>query len=128
VRTFEYHSAEGLKREEERRQKGFEQMWWYIELGLYYRQVKYYLDVSGTQRVKVLLYDELFANPEQELRAVFAFLEVKEDVVTHTSVRSNVRGAPKLQILYTLLDNFITEPNLMEKCIKSLLSAHLRAA
>src|SRR2546422_6589407 len=67
--------AEGLKLEEERRQQGFEPMWWYKELGLYYRQVKRYLDVFGTQQVKVLLYDELFANLRQGLRDVFTFLE-----------------------------------------------------
>ena len=120
--------AEGLRREEERRQKGFEPMWWYKELGLYYRQVKSYLDIFGTQRVKVLLYDELFANPGQVLRDVFAFLEVKKDVAIDTSVRYNVGGAPKSRILYTLLDNFITKPNALEKWIKSLVPSQLRAA
>ncbi len=120
--------AEGLSREEERKQKGFEPMWWYKELGLYYRQVKYYLEVFGTQRVKVLLYDELFANPGQTLRDVFTFLGVKEDVVIDTSVRYNVAGAPKSPRLYTLLDHFIYNPGPLEKLIKSLVPQHLRLA
>ena len=120
--------AEALSREEERRQKGFEPMWWYKELGRYYQQVTQYLDVFGTQRVKVLLYDELFAKPWQVLRDVFVFLGVQEDVVIDTTVHYNHGGVPKYWRLYMLLDNFIAEPNALEKCIKSLVPARLRAA
>lgn len=117
---------EGLNWEEERKQKGFEPMWWYKELGLYYRQVKSYLDVFGTQRVKVVLYDEFCLNTVQVVRDVFAFLGVKEDTIIDTSVRYNVAGVPKSRRLYTLLDNFIRKPNALEKSIKSLVPSHLR--
>ena len=120
--------AEGLGREEERRQKGFEPMWWYKELGLYYSQVKHYLDVFGREQVKVLLYNELYTNPGQVLREVFAFLAVKEDIVIDTSVHYNVAGIPKSRKLYTLLDNFIHKPGTLEKRIKSLVPPQLRAA
>ena len=119
---------EGLSREEERKQKGFEPMWWYKELGLYYGQIKHYLEVFGTQRVKVLLYDELFANPGRTLRDVFTFLGVKEDVVIDTSVRYNVAGVPKSRRLYSLLNHFIYTPSPLEKDIKSLVPQHLRVA
>lgn len=119
---------EGLSQEEERKQKGFEPIWWYKELSLYYKQVKHYLEVFGTQQVKVLLYDELFTNPEQTLRKVFAFLGVKEDVGIDTSVRYNVSGFPKSRKLYSLLDNFIYRPDALQKRIKSLIPLHLRVA
>jgi predicted ATP-grasp superfamily ATP-dependent carboligase len=119
--------VEALSQEEERRQKGFEPMWWYKELGLYYRQVKRYLDVFGTQRVKVLLYDELFADPEAALRDIFTFLGVKDNVVVDTSVRYNIGGVPKSRILYTLLDNFIMEPGVLGKSIKFLVPSGLRS-
>jgi hypothetical protein len=119
---------EGLNQEEERRQEGWEPIWWYKELGLYYRQVRHYLEVFGTQQVKVLLYDELCANAGQMLRDVFAFLGVEEDVVIDTSVRHNPSGAPKSRRLYTLLGNFIDNPNFLEKRIKSLLPLRLREA
>jgi hypothetical protein len=120
--------AESLSQEEERKQKGFEPMWWYKELGLYYWQVKHYLEVFGTQRVKVLLYEELFANPEQTLRDVFTFLGVKEDVVIDTSVRYNVSGVPKSRRLYAPLDHFIYHPSPLEKHIKSLIPLPMRIA
>lgn len=97
--------AESLSREEERKQQGFEPMWWYKELSLYYSQVKRYLEVFGRERVKVLLYEEFFANPGQTLREVFAFLGVREDVAIDTSVRYNLSGTPRSRRLYTLLSN-----------------------
>jgi hypothetical protein len=117
---------EGLSREAERKRRGFEPMWWYKELSLYCNQVKHYLEVFGRDRVKVLLYDELFARPAQELREVFAFLGVREDVVIDTAVRYNVSGAPKSRSLYTPLNHFIFHPSPLEKRIKSLVPLHLR--
>jgi len=117
---------EGLSREKERKQKDFEPIWWYKELSLYYSQVKHYLEVFGTQRVKVLLYEELFANPEQVLREVFSFLGVQEDVVIDTSVRYNPAGVVKSRRLYTFLTRFVRNPNGLEKRIKSLIPRKLR--
>lgn len=119
---------EGLRREEERKQQDFEPMWWYKELSSYYKQVKHYLEVFGTQQVKILLYEELFSNPAQVLRDVFTFLEVKEDIEINTSVRYNLSGSPKSRKLYNLLDKFIFNPNALEKRIKSLVPMHLRIA
>jgi hypothetical protein len=119
---------EALSQEEKRKQQGFEPMWWYKEVSLYYQQVKQYLDVFGRQNVKVLVYDELFAYPDRVLRDVFAFLAVSEDVTINTSVRYNVAGVPKSRKLYTLLDNFMTKPGALGERIKSLLPMQLRAA
>ncbi len=118
--------AEGLSLEEERKRKGWEPIWWYKELSLYYQQVRHYLEVFGAEQVKVLLYDELFNNPGRVLRDVFAFLGVKEDVVVDTSVRYNLSGAPKSRKLYSLLDNFIYNPNPLEKRIKTFVPKNLR--
>lgn len=117
---------EGLNREEERRQQGFEPMWWYKELGLYSSQVRRYLEVFGTQQVKVLLYEEFYANPGQGLRDAFAFLGVREDVVIDISMRYNPAGEVKSRRLYTFLTNFIRNPNTLEKWIKSVVPRPLR--
>jgi hypothetical protein len=119
---------EGLSREEERKQQGYEPIWWYKELGLYYKQVTHYFDVFGKEQVKVLLYEEFYANPGQAVREVFHFLEVNEDVTIDTSVRYNVSGSPKSQRFYNRLDKFIYSPSSLEKHIKSLVPQHLRTA
>lgn len=117
---------ESLNREAERKEKGFEPIWWYKELSLYYSQVKRYLDVFGIRQVKVLLYDELAANPGQVLRDIFRFLCVEEEVTIDTSVRFNTSGVPKSRRLYRILDNFIYNPGPLEKRIKSLIPPHVR--
>lgn len=119
---------EGLSQEKERKRQGWEPIWWYKELSLYYKQVQYYMEVFGRQRVKVVLYNELFANPAQTLREVFAFLNVREDAGINTSVRYNVSGVPKSRRFYRRLDKFIYNPNGLEKRIKSLIPQHLRVA
>jgi hypothetical protein len=119
---------EGLSKEAERKQQGFEPMWWYTELSRYATQVERYLEVFGPEQVKVLLYEEFYAHPEQRLREVFAFLGVKEDVLINTSVRYNVSGVPKSRRLYTPLNHFIFNPSPLEKRIKSLVPRHLRRA
>jgi hypothetical protein len=118
--TFSFE--EGLSREEERKQQGFEPMWWYKELGLYYSQVKRYLEVFGTERVKVLLYEEFYADPGQALREIFAFLGVREDVNINTSVRYNAAGVPKSRRLHTLLYKLIDNPNALAKHVKPALA------
>ena len=120
--------VEGLNQEEERKQQGWEPMWWYKELSQYYSQVKHYLEVFGKEQVKVLLYEELFANPGQVLREVFAFLGVREDVSIDTSVRYNLSGVPKSRTLYTPLNNFIFNPGPLARRVKSLVPVHLRVA
>lgn len=119
---------EGLDREAERKQEHFEPMWWYKELSLYSSHVKRYLEVFGPEQVKVLLYEELYANPEQALRQIFAFLGVKEDVVIDTSLRYNASGVPKSRRLYDPLIHFISNNGPLEKRIKSLIPSHLRRA
>jgi hypothetical protein len=117
---------EGLSQEEARKQQGWEPMWWYKELGLYTSQVQRYLEVFGREQVKVLLFEEFNAHPEQALREIFAFLGVKQDVVINTSIRYNFSGVPKSRRLYTILNNFIRKPNAAEKWIKSLVPRPLR--
>lgn len=103
-------------------------MWWYTELSQYYGQVKHYLDVFGTKQVKVLLYEEFFAQPERVLRDIFAFLGVNEDITINTSVRYNVSGNPKSRTFYSFLNKFIFDPSPLEASIKSLIPANLRSA
>lgn len=119
---------DGLRLETERKQRGFEPIWWYRELSLYHKQIRHYINVFGSRQVKVLFYEELFAHPTRVLSEVFAFLGVKEDVPINTSVRYNVSGVPKSRRLYTLLDNFIYNPGFLEKRVKVLVPKHLRVA
>src|SRR5258708_7592496 len=48
------------------------------------------------------------------------------NVVIDTSVYHNVAGVPRSRLLYTLLNNFMTQPNAFERFIKSLIPCHSR--
>jgi Sulfotransferase family len=118
---------ESLGREQERIQKGWEPIWWYKELGLYSRQVRQYMDVFGTQQVKMLLYEEFFANLGQTLREVFGFLGVNEDVVIDTAVRANASGIPTACRLSNLLESVLFNPAALQGIV-SLIPFYLRLA
>jgi Sulfotransferase family len=120
--------AEGLRLEEERCKKGFEPLWWYKDLGLYYKQVKRYLNVFSIENVKVVLYDEFNANPWQVLHDVFAFLGVREDIAIDTSIHYNIAGVPKSRRIYALLESFIYNHSAIGKGVKSLIPMRLGEA
>lgn len=67
---------EALEREGERERKGWHWMWQYKKTGLYYEQVKAYLDSFA--EVKVLFYEDFKKNNETVLREVYEFLGVDE--------------------------------------------------
>src|ERR687897_1614715 len=48
----------------------------YVELGMYYEQVKRYFDIFGRQQVKVIIFEEFVQHPEQSVNEVLAFLGV----------------------------------------------------
>jgi len=63
-----------LEKERERMNDSHEFLWFYRDVGFYFRQVKAYLEAFP--RVKVLLYDDLRKNHRKFFREIFAFLEV----------------------------------------------------
>ncbi len=118
--------AEGLSLEDMRRSMNYEPMWWYTDASRYYHQVKRFLDVFGPQQIRVLMYEELYAQPQQVLRDVFGFLGVREDVAIDTSVRYNAGGVPKSRRVYTYIDRLIYRPGRIARGIKAIVSPDIR--
>src|ERR671915_1370169 len=52
----------------------------YVEMGMYYEQVKRYFDIFGREQVKVIIFEEFVQHPEQTVNEVLAFLGVKYTV------------------------------------------------
>jgi hypothetical protein len=52
----------------------------YVELGMYYEQVKRYFDIFGREQVKVIIFEEFVQHPVQTVNEVLAFLGVKYTV------------------------------------------------
>jgi hypothetical protein len=74
----------------------------YVELGLYYEQVKRYLDIWDTNRVKFILTSDLNANPNYVLREICQFLEIDQSFSFDTSEQHNVYELPKAGLVTTL--------------------------
>ncbi len=60
----------------------------YFSTGLYFEQVKRYLDAFGTERVRVYFFEEFIRNPLTVCRDVFRFLEIEEQFTPRIEVHN----------------------------------------
>jgi hypothetical protein len=56
----------------------------YVELGMYYEQVKRYFDIFGRHQVKVIIFEEFIQDPVKYVNEVLAFLGVNHRVTEIT--------------------------------------------
>ncbi len=94
--TFE----EALEKEDERMAQNWIWAWQYKNSGLYFRQVKSYLD--NLKNVKVIIYEDLKNNEQNILSEICDFIGVSPDFNFDTSYKYNVSGDPKNAVLYKL--------------------------
>jgi hypothetical protein len=52
----------------------------YIEFGMYYEQIKRYLDQFGKEQVKIILFEEFIHHPRENVNEVLSFLGVNHRV------------------------------------------------
>lgn len=97
----ENHSfEEALELEDERLRNNWAWAWQYKNSGLYYQQVKAYLD--NFEHVKVVVFDDFRNNQAKVLREICGFLGVNDNFEFDTSYKYNVSGDPKNPLLYKL--------------------------
>jgi len=78
--------------EEAHKHDHYDFMWYLIDLGLYYRQVKAYLD--NFSDVKILLFDDLKHDADSFMKEIFEFVGVDSTFAPDTSISHNVSGVP----------------------------------
>jgi Sulfotransferase family len=69
-----------LMRDYKSQEKLYGRSQFYVELGMYYEQVKRYFDIFGREQVKVIIFEEFVQHPEQTVNEVLAFLGVNYTV------------------------------------------------
>ncbi len=74
----------------------------YVELGLYYQQVKRYLDLFGEDNVKIYLQEDLFHDMPDVIRDLFEFLHVDADFQPDLDKKYNTFQAPKNSLIAKL--------------------------
>jgi hypothetical protein len=71
---------------------GWHANYYYYQRGLYYEQVKRYVNMFGKDNVKIILFDELAENPVQVVQQVFRFLGVDDTFVPVIKVHNPAGG------------------------------------
>ncbi len=106
---------EGLLMEEKRMAENWEFMWYYKDVGLYYEQVRDYLD--NFSDVKIYLTEDLEQKTLEVVKDIFRFLEVDENFTPDTSVKYNVSGIPKKKIYAKISRHLNTLGSFLERSV-----------
>lgn len=103
--------AEALKLEETRKMENWDPIWHFTSVGLYYEQLARYYNLFKRDQIKVFLYEDLRHHQQTLLEEIFRFLEVKPNFTPDSSVKFNVSGEQKSQVLYKLSKAIFNHPN-----------------
>ena len=92
--------VEAVNADYTKERRGWGQSHLYVELGIYYEQVKRYLEVFDPAKIKIILHDDFKVAPEKLLSEVFAFLDIPDMTAElDFSVRHNKAELPKSRVL-----------------------------
>ena len=114
--------TEALEAEKWRIKKSW---WWgfhYLNVSLYFEQVKRYFDLFDSNNIRVYLYEDFKTNSLYILKNIFQFLEVDGTFIPNIVTKYNTNAMPKNKILDTL----IKESSLIKTIYQSLISQQLR--
>ncbi len=79
-------SVEMLQHDFEKSKDGFGVSYLYVDMGLYYKQVKRYLEIFGAEHVLILEFNELEKNPRNTLDKVSNFLEIDNQLFENIEI------------------------------------------
>jgi len=108
--AHQYLSARGHEREPferaldlegERRRAGWHHLWHYVAMSRYAEQLRPFIETFGAERILVLDYDALVAEPSRTLGRCFRFLGVAPQPVEGATRPVNASGAPRSATLAT---------------------------
>ena len=83
---------DAIKEEKRRIEKGVLNIWRYVDAGLYYNQVKGFLE--NFTNVKIVIYDDFINNPYKTLSDIYKFLSVDPGFKPDINTKYNVSGIP----------------------------------
>jgi hypothetical protein len=99
--------AEALDREEERIKNNWGWDWHYVKVGMYYQQIKHYLDLFSREQVKIFLYEDFCSQPLEVVREICGYLGVDNKFVPNIANRRKEAYWPKI----FAIDRLLNEPN-----------------
>jgi len=93
---------------------------YYIQLGMYYSQVKRYFDVFGRQQVRVYLYDDIMTKLDATIKNIFTFLGVPDNFKVDTHERHMVSQLPVGKLGYNRLGQMLKNNLVAKKVVKTI--------
>lgn len=106
---------EALKNERKRKSENWEWAWRYKDVGLYYNQVKLYLD--NFKSCKIILFEDLKKDAQQVVIEVCDFLDVSKIEINKDKIY-NKSGIPQNNIQTQFYNKFVKNGNVLSKTIK----------
>ena len=100
---------------------GWHANYYYYNRGLYYQQVKRYLDTFGKDHVKIFIFDELADNPVRVVQETYRFLGVDDTFIPVIKIHNPAGGIlniPKFWVdtgLFLKTVQFVFSKNLIKK-------------
>jgi len=115
---------EAIEKESERKLKGFNSDYFYIERGFYYEQVKTYLEKF--KHVKVILYEDFSKDSLQVIDSVLEFLHLKRDFAINTATNYDKSGHPKFKSLIKFRRELINKSNPVKSIARTFVPKSVR--
>lgn len=114
--------AQVLQDEETRKRENWHPLWHYKQMGFYYVQLKRYFDLFDRKQIRVYLYEDFKSDPLGLMKNLFHYIGVDETFIPDMSLRHNVSGIPKSQVLQT----FLKKRHPLKNVLKPFLPEKLR--
>jgi len=80
-----------------------------LDRGLYFNQVRRYFEIFGQDKIKVLIFEEFFKDPEKTIKEILDFLDVKSESLSKIEKSYNVYREPTGKAAELILKNSILD-------------------
>ncbi len=95
--------------------KGWGQSELFIELSLYYDQIKRYFDIFPKNQIKIILFDDLVKHQEKTIKEVYNFLSINDQFYTSLD-KKNAAETPK----YPKTNKLLTDIGIKQLVLKAI--------
>ena len=114
---------QALAAEPQRRAMGWSDIWRYAESSLYAQRTRHFIRVFGRSKVRVIIFEEFIADPQNELSGLLRFIGVDDRVPIDTGKVYNRTGKPRSRLAADLL----AQPSLLKSVLKRIVPERMRS-
>ena len=114
--------SQAIRREKACLEKGIKVKSPYISKVSYYDSLRVFFDTFDKRQMKIMLYDDLYQNPQEFIRNIFGFLNVDDNFLPDLSARHNTGGVQRNSAIGALLN----KPNPIRAAARLILPRAIR--